>query len=272
MVRMSSVAIVLLLATTMVCAQESPHGSLSWSCTDCHTTADWKKLLSPMNFDHAKTSFALYGEHRNTACKNCHSTLRFSETPRNCISCHQADFDAAVVINHRMAGFSTDCVQCHRFEGASWQASFDHQKTQFPIRGAHDAVACVTCHTKNRFRGTPIECVRCHETEYLAAKNPDHKSAGFSSDCAVCHRARTWIPAVFFPHGAFPIAAGDRHSPGVWNSCSDCHPSQPAYSSFECINCHAHQKSRMDQQHSDIQGYLYQSTSCYRCHPQGTGE
>ncbi len=250
--------------------QASPHGTLSMQCTDCHTTENWSTLADPMKFNHANTSFALYGQHRNIACKQCHTDMKFAGTPRYCISCHAKDYDAALTIDHRTAGFSTDCTVCHAVDRLSWQASFDHNKTQFPIRGAHEAVACNTCHVNNRYRGIPVECVACHQSEFLATVNPNHQAAGFSTDCAVCHRALTWIPAAFYPHSFFPIKTGDTHHPGVWSSCVDCHPAQPTYSTFECINCHEHTRARTDPRHDEVPGYQYLSSSCYHCHPTGS--
>jgi hypothetical protein len=259
-----------LLCLTAAQAQKSPHGDIDMPCTDCHTTDSWTKLPNPMKFDHARTSFRLLGQHRSIACQSCHIDLKFAGTPRNCISCHLRDYDAAVTIDHRAAGFSTDCEQCHTATAASWQSSFDHNRTQFQTRGAHEGVACNTCHVNNRFRGTPIDCISCHLTDYTNTQQPNHVTAGISTACATCHRALTWQPAVFYPHPWFPIARGDTHSPGRWNACTDCHASEPNYTTFECINCHEHTKTRTDSAHRNVRDYVYQSSSCYRCHPSGT--
>lgn len=268
------IAVLVAVCSLKIIAQESPHGALNMQCTDCHSTEGWNEMAVPLRFDHASTSFYLYGQHRNTECKQCHTTLRFAGTPANCFSCHQKDYDAAIAVSHRNAAFSTECTQCHSVEAFSWRASFDHNKTQFPTRGAHEAVACKTCHAHDLYKGTPIHCIACHQQEYDATTNPNHRDAKFPTDCATCHRALTWQPAVFFPHDSyFPIGAGAKHRPGRWNSCSDCHTAQPNYNTFECINCHEHTKSKMDSEHQgEVNGYVYQSSACYRCHPQGVAE
>lgn len=270
-----SVAIFAFLSAcaTMTLGQSSPHGTISVPCTDCHTTSSWTKLATPMKFDHAKTVFALLGKHRITECRQCHVRLRFSETATECFSCHRSDFDTAPVINHRAEGFSTGCVECHREDAVSWRESFDHNRTEFPTRGAHEAVDCFRCHTNNHFRGLSSQCVSCHLNDYRSAQDPIHATAGFSTDCAMCHRALAWRPATFFPHAAyFPIARGDRHAPGVWTTCRDCHLEGSNYSTFECIYCHAHSKAATDGRHSGKRGYVYQSAACYRCHPRGESE
>ncbi len=263
-------SVLLILCTWTMTAQNSPHGALVQQCTDCHTTEGWTKLADPMKFDHATTSFRLVGQHRSVTCKSCHTDLKFAGTVRMCVSCHLKDYNAAVTIGHRSAGFSTDCEQCHLTSAASWQSSFDHNRTQFQTRGAHEGVACNTCHVDNRFRGIPIDCIACHQRDYANAQQPNHLAAGFSTACATCHRALTWQPAVFYPHPWFPISKSDTHSPGRWNACTDCHASEPNYTLFECINCHEHSKTRTDANHSEVRGYVYESSACYHCHSSGT--
>jgi hypothetical protein len=51
-------------------------------------------------------------------------------------------------------------------------------------------------------------------------------------------------------------------------SCTDCHLTSN-YREFSCLDCHAHEKTSMDNEHRDVSGYTYNSQSCYGCHPQG---
>lgn len=251
-------------------AQDSPHGPAVHRCADCHASDSWTNLNPVLAFDHDTTAFPLRGEHRAVSCRLCHVTLRFAGTPTDCYGCHRRDFESAVAVNHRRAAFSTDCTGCHDESASSWLSSFDHDKTNFPTRGIHASLTCRACHTRDRYRGTPAECVSCHLREYSATTNPKHTTAKFNTDCATCHRALTWQPAAFFPHDQwFPISAGSHHSPGRWNSCSDCHANQSNYGTFECINCHEHNKASTDNTHAGRSGYQYLSSACYRCHSQG---
>ena len=172
-------------------------------------------------------------------------------------------------MNHKVAGFSTQCADCHDESASSWLASYDHGKTSFPIWGIHSSLPCKACHTQGRFKGIAAECVSCHLKEYTATTKPAHAAAKFGTDCETCHRALTWQPASLFPHDQwFPIGTGANHSPGRWNSCSDCHANSSNYAAFECINCHYHDKASTDNIHASRSGYQYLSTSCYRCHRQ----
>ncbi len=55
-------------------------------------------------------------------------------------------------------------------------------------------------------------------------------------------------------------------------------PARPATSSptnyavFECILCHEHNQSEMDDEHRDVSGYRYESVACYQCHPDGRAD
>ena len=36
-----------------------------------------------------------------------------------------------------------------------------------------------------------------------------------------------------------------------------------------CIDCHAHQRGDMADEHDDVPGYVWQSQACLTCHPNG---
>ncbi|MFA5834769.1 MAG: hypothetical protein WDA22_14930 [Bacteroidota bacterium] len=251
--------------------QQSPHGLLKEECSACHGTASWKELAQPMRFNHSTTAYPLRGQHQSAECIDCHTTLRFAGTLKNCYSCHQKEFQSTAQPNHVRAGFSTECERCHSIDAQSWRNSFDHNKVDFPLRGAHEGVACTQCHLNETFRGVPVQCYVCHQQEYLATTDPNHQTAKFPTNCETCHRALTWKPASLFPHESyFPISSGSTHRPGRWNNCGDCHTNSANYAQFECINCHEHNKSSMDKEHlGEVSGYVYQSSACYRCHPRG---
>ena len=54
--------------------------------------------------------------------------------------------------------------------------------------------------------------------------------------------------------------------------CSDCHTNPNNYEVFSCIDCHEHSKIRTDGQHREVRDYVYVSSACYDCHPQGRSD
>ncbi|MEE9117077.1 MAG: hypothetical protein V3U02_00600, partial [Calditrichia bacterium] len=56
---------------------------------------------------------------------------------------------------------------------------------------------------------------------------------------------------------------------GKWIDCTECHTVPDNYSVFSCIDCHEHRQSVMDDKHSIVDGYTYESNACLSCHPTG---
>lgn len=141
-------------------------------CEACHSTKSWKELS---RFDHAKTSFALVGAHRATACIDCHKppnletklvNVDFTAAPTKCEECHE-DIHGKQFAK----GSTTPCGDCHN--SAKWKPStFDHEtRTAFSLRGAHMNVKCGACHKLMRnvdgknvlfYKPTPKDCAACH--------------------------------------------------------------------------------------------------------------
>ncbi len=177
------------------------------------------------------------------------------------------DYNSTSNPNHAAAQFPTDCAQCHT-ENTWVPASFDHN-TIYPLHGAHAAIAndCNRCHSAG-YTNTPNTCVGCHQADYNSTTNPNHTTAGFSTNCATCHSETSWTPATFdHDNDFFPIYRG-KHQ-GKWNACTDCHLGGN-YSTFSCINCHEHSnQSQVNNDHSGVAGYTYNSNACLTCHPDG---
>jgi hypothetical protein len=158
---------------------------------------------------------------------------------------------------------------CHNTN--NWlEATFDHSKTSFPLKGAHISVNCSSCHT-NGFAGTSTLCYSCHATNYKNTTNPNHSAAKFPTDCESCHTVNSWIPSTFNHDSQyFPIYSGTHR--GQWNTCADCHTNTSNFSVFACINCHEHNKTSTDKDHKGVKGYSYTSAACYSCHPLGRAD
>ena len=242
-------------------------------CDRCHTPHSW--IVNNITDIHRQGRFPLLGPHLMADCQSCHqsaSLLRFEPLGVECADCHMAEYQASTEPNHVEANMSMECDECHSLTAFSWSgAGFAHQF--FPLTQGHDIQDCSRCHTSGDFTGTPSECYACHQEDYTSATNPVHQGSGFPTDCILCHTTLPgWAPADFSIHDGqyFPIYSGSHR--GEWESCSQCHEDPNNYASFTCLSCHEHSQSRMDDKHSEENGYSYNSVACLDCHPTGRGE
>jgi hypothetical protein len=143
-------------------------------CEACHSEVSWTDLPS---FDHSKTQFPLRGSHAKLACEQCHkpsgaegklNEASFKSTPTDCSSCHHDPHGGQFVKGEK----PESCSTCHNTE--RWKPStFDHEtQTNFSLKGAHEKVACESCHTGSRmidgksvvvYKLAPRECSDCHD-------------------------------------------------------------------------------------------------------------
>jgi hypothetical protein len=235
-------------------------GNYSFDCRQCHfSMTSW----SGGQTNHA--SFPLVGRHATAACADCHKNNIYAGTPRDCAGCHLDDYNATLDPNHRLAGYSTDCVSCHGASALTWKDAVVNHDQYWPLQGPHKALQCSTCHSAGY--DLPRDCYGCHRADYDNTTAPNHRQAGYSTACENCHFPShlSWHQAVFTHR--FPIRSG-KHA-GL--ACSDCHQNAN-YLVFSCINCHAHTKSSMDSKHHDVRGYSYNSQACYSCHANGNAD
>lgn len=239
-------------------------GFAAGACATCHNTTSF----AGATFNHSTTSFPLTGAHQAAACNSCHSSGVYNGLNSACQSCHMTDYNGATP-NHASAGFAASaCATCHGT--TTWSgATFDHNSSSFPLTGAHRTAACNSCHASGVYNGLNTACQACHMTDYNSA-TPNHPAAGFSAAaCATCHNTSQWSGATF-NHDAswFPIYSGKHRS--VWGTnCATCHTNSSNFAVFDCLSCHEHNRTSMDDKHRGRSGYTYDSQACYRCHPTG---
>ena len=176
-------------------------------CQDCHTVQGFKPSTFTLTM-HRETRFALEGGHVAVPCVDCHREAAFPPTPGryhfqdlSCTACHQDPHRGE--FTGRMAASGAGCQTCHSV--AAWKevtAGFDHDKTEFPLSGAHRAVACGDCHKPAdlslglksvSFRAAPQACAGCHEDVH-GGQFAARREAG---DCSGCHTTFKWKPGRF---------------------------------------------------------------------------
>jgi hypothetical protein len=243
------------------CHRDRHDGRLGSRCAECHRPLSWK--VPGALERHRRTRLPLTASHALADCTACHPADRqaaYRGIPVTCAGCHIDRYnDPATQPDHRKANYGTRCEQCHRPVGWS-PAFFAHKK--FPLIGKHVGVACDKCH-----RRTPTlrTCFGCHAADRSRARSPDHLAPGFSTQCERCHTPNGWKPANFPDHDRlFPLNSGKHR--GL--TCADCHTDPTNYKNYNCL-APCHTRSRMDDKHKEIAGYLYESRACKRCHPRG---
>jgi hypothetical protein len=209
------------------------------TCDRCHQPAGFALPA----FDHrAASGFALDGAHGAAACAGCHPTVELRNGARavsyrlgyrGCRDCH-ADPHGAATGGALIADL--DCSACH--DTAGWTMAgpgndrmrgFDHDRTGFPLRGAHEARACGDCH---RGQGKPAAtCEGCHR---------DPHQGRVDGACAECHTAAAWSDTGLLArhrrtrmpltgrHATIDCVAchqrgGDRTWTGLPTDCWSCH-------------------------------------------------
>lgn len=253
------------------CHTDIHNSTVGLNCSECHNSSSW--IINNVTNIHLNSRFPLFGAHRVALCSDCHisvSNLEFQPLGIECIDCHRQDYMSATNPNHVEAGISEDCIQCHKFESFQWGATgFNHDF--FPLTKGHNIDDCKACHKSGNFGPLDTDCYSCHQQDFVMASNPSHQNPGFTINCTECHTTDPdWQPADFDIHDNyyFPVFSG-KHK-GEWDKCSDCHTQPDNYSIFDCTVCHEHNRSRMDDEHRGVNGYIYNSANCLSCHPNGS--
>ena len=235
---------------------DSPHGpDFKVSCGICHSSKGWQLDTAIYSFDHNKTKLALTGQHTEVSCRQCHSSLVFSEAKKECNECH---------IDVHQATTGLDCERCHT--PVSWlvnNITEIHQMSRFPLLGAHRTADCIDCHkseTLVRFDVPGVNCIDCHREVYMATKNPDHIESGFPEDCSQCHPINgfEWT-GTGFNHSLFPLTNG--HS-GL--ECTKCHTTGNYYDADpDCYSCHQSKYNNTTNPNHQVMGF---PPTCKICH------
>lgn len=259
--------------TCIACHTDMHNQTVGPDCGRCHTPDSW--IVSNITEIHRMSRFPLVGPHYTSDCSSCHpsaSLLRFEPQGVECVDCHLSDYQATTNPSHTQGNFSTNCSECHLMNAFTWTGSgINHEF--FPLVQGHSIGNCQECHAGGSYSGLSPECSSCHMDNYNTTTNPNHITGSFPTTCSDCHSLNPgWKPAEFALHDAqyFPVYSG-KHQ-GTWTSCADCHNSGGNYAIFTCIDCHDHNQPDMDDEHSDIGGYIYESIACYECHPTGEGD
>jgi hypothetical protein len=157
-----------------------------------------------------------------------------------------------------------DCSACHTSDGwqlaaTAGQSGFDHDRTGFPLRGAHVQTTCTGCHTGQAKLATT--CEGCHR---------DPHEGRHVGTCAECHEATAWSnTSVLEQHRRTRMPLTGRHA---MIDCSDCHKPQGSRqfsaTPTDCYACHATQyhDETIHPTHDGSTGQAPFPRDCALCH------
>ena len=196
-------------------------------CKECHTDHAGRDAdIVPLNletFDHGNTDFTLRGAHVNVACAGCHQPdKKYREASHDCFACHRTD-------DIHKGSLGEACDDCHDDRG--WKKhDFDHDETDFKLRGKHADITCDSCHAGQRYEDTPTACNDCHRFN-------DVHAGRFGTECGDCHGVADW-KRITFDHDRktdYPLRGRHRKV-----ACAACHEGGDFEKSLpdDCYSCH----------------------------------
>lgn len=250
----------------------------------CPVQAQANKLLMPGEViaGHAKDE---------EDCEKCHKKFDKAAQSTLCVDCHkQVGKDIAEKRGyHGRLEAGKECRECHPdHKGRNAKiaefdhATFDHTKTDYPLKGAHQnaKVKCTGCHKAGKkFRDAPTYCNECH-------KKDDKHKGGLGTDCAKCHVEKDWKTTAFDhdktrfkllgKHAEVKCAkchldSKFKNTPSLCNSCHGKDDKHKGRLGPKCESCHTEKDWREVQfDHDKKTKYpllgKHKEVTCAKCH------
>lgn len=221
---------------------------------------------SKKKFNHNDTGYKLLGGHKGLDCNECHnpkkkrpnsSTRTFLGNDQKCIACHENyhEFKAGDALNK--------CQKCHNFE--SWTKfniplDFDHNKTSFPLNGAHEKIQCQNCHPE----GKPFAPLAHDKCETCHTSDSPHRKIFTSKACTYCHTEIRW-------KGKVKVKTSQHKQ----KLSKKGHDPKGAHRNLKCSQCHIKVKMTPKNDtcttcHNNIHGkrWMKEIKGCEKCHGQ----
>jgi len=225
------------------------------TCVDCHETSAWQ----PAKIDWHDQRFPIASGNHAKPCIECHTTpgkyAEFACTG----SCHsQSNRDASHKAVTGYAWESAKCYSCH----PDGKVNFDHA-AYFPIAAAPHNLDCAQCHidptNKKSFSCTSGGC------HTKASRDSSHVGvAGYVYESAQCYKCHPDGAASVNHDPFFPIQNAPHDL-----TCASCHTTPGNKKAFSCVDGNCHAQPARAPAHNGLVGYVWQSASCYACHPDG---
>ena len=240
-------------------------GGYSKNCSECHSLFGFTWATTNVNHDF----FPLTNGHNIGDCGKCHVNGNYSNISKECVSCHQSNYNATTNPNHTAASFPTSCGDCHTTMPGWKPATFtSHDAQFFPIySGKHAGTwnACTDCHNSPPSYKT-FSCIDCHSHNQPDMDSKHTNVGGYtyaSLPCYECHPTGTVSGAYNHNNGKFPLTGAHITTP-----CLQCHTNGFAGTPTDCFSCH--QKNYTQSTNPNHVGKNIPST-CADCHTTNPG-
>ena len=173
-------------------------------------------------------------------CKNCHVRLRDTTQTKLCLDCHEStakDISSKRGFHGKFDKARSNCKACHtehkgRDANIIWldKDRFNHDLTNFVLRGKHSQSACSDCHESgDKHRDAKRACVSCH-------KDDDVHNNKLGKKCHQCHSPEAWSKKKF-DHDKTDFRLTGKHAKA---SCASCHIENKFKDTpKKCLSCHA---------------------------------
>lgn len=193
---------------------------ISPDCSDCHNHFGFQNSSYSIE-KHNNTSFALQGAHMALPCFECHKKTekwKFREIGNKCVDCHKNIHNNYISSKYFP---ENNCLKCHN--NNKWnEINFDHNLTNFPLKGKHNLQTCRKCHfteskdgiTAQKFAGLQKNCNSCHQDIHY-----NQFDINGLTDCKRCHETDSW-KAVNFNHNSTMFKLEGKHEKV---ECRKCH-------------------------------------------------
>ncbi len=251
------------------------------ACATCHPITTWAAGV----FNHNATGFPLTNAHASVACSLCHISANYSLNiaPTACgtSGCHLntnygGGWQGTTNPPHAAAATTfpiASCATCHTTV-SFLTATFDHGTTGFALTGMHvspSPTPCTSCHVGNNYTLNSTACYSCHladwqSTTTLGGAVPNHITAGFPTDCSVCHSTTNWTASTFnHSTTSFPLTGAH-----TTVACALCHVigNYSGTLPTDCYSCHIAQWQSTATLGGSVPNHITSGypTTCASCH------
>ena len=240
----------------------------SKECAECHNDHHGRNFrivnFDTEKFDHQLAGYSLEGAHTKVNCEDCHKSKNIIDPKilekkytylglrTECLACHD---------DYHQNSLDVDCMKCHDFEVFKPAKKFNHDKSNFILKGQHKKVDCIDCHKVETRNEASFQLFKPVQHDNCTACHRDVHENKFGQDCRRCHNEESFQQITntdLFNHNltGYPLTGLHRQV-----DCKQCHKKNltAALPHQYCIDCH------QDQHEGDFTE-ANQTRDCVECH------